>query len=58
MQRAIKERAATEINFRLGVHAGDVIADGDDIFGDVVNIATRLEALAEPGSICISARVC
>ena len=57
VQRAIEERAQTEIKFRLGVHVGDVIADGDDIFGDGVNIAARLEALAEAGGICISARV-
>src|SRR5215471_13746724 len=42
------------ITFRIGVNLGDVIADGDDIYGDGVNIAARLEALAEPGSICIS----
>jgi adenylate cyclase len=45
------------IRFRIGVNLGDVIADGDDIFGDGVNVAARLEALAEPGGICISRTV-
>ena len=43
--------------FRIGVNLGDVIADGDDIFGDGVNIAARLKALAKPGGICISGTV-
>jgi class 3 adenylate cyclase len=43
------------IQYRVGVNVGDVIADGDDIFGDSVNIAARLEAIAEPGGICLSA---
>jgi adenylate cyclase len=42
------------IRFRIGVNLGDVIVEHDDIFGDGVNIAARLEALAEPGGICIS----
>ncbi len=49
--------AEQRIEFRIGVHVGDVIADGDDIFGDGVNVAARLETLAEPGEICVSARV-
>ena len=60
IQRAMRERE-TElpesqlIQFRIGVNTGDVIIDGDDIHGDGVNVAARLEALAEPGTICVSA---
>ncbi len=43
--------------FRIGVNLGDVIVEGDDIFGDGVNIAARLEALADPGGICLSGMV-
>jgi class 3 adenylate cyclase/tetratricopeptide (TPR) repeat protein len=46
--------AERRIDFRIGVNVGDIIIDGDDIHGDGVNIAARLEALAEPGSICAS----
>jgi class 3 adenylate cyclase len=42
---------------RIGINLGDVIAEGDDIFGDGVNVAARLEALAEPGGVCISGMV-
>jgi len=45
------------IRFRIGVNLGDVIVEQDDIFGDGVNVAARLEALAEPGGICISRMV-
>src|SRR5215831_16511158 len=45
------------IRFRIGVNLGDVIAEEHDIFGDGVNVAARLEALAEPGGICISRMV-
>jgi adenylate cyclase len=45
------------IEFRMGVNVGDIIVDGGDIFGDRVNVAARLEGLAEPGGICVSARV-
>ncbi len=43
------------IEFRVGINLGDIVADGDDILGDSVNIAARLETLAEPGGICLSA---
>lgn len=43
--------------FRIGIHQGDIVVEDDDIFGNGVNIAARLEGLAEPGGICISARV-
>jgi adenylate cyclase len=45
------------IEFRIGVNLGDIILDDGDIFGDGVNIAARLEALAEPGGICVSRMV-
>ena len=45
------------LELRIGVNLGDVIVDGDDIFGDGVNIAARLEALAQPGTVCISQTV-
>ena len=45
---------AQQIRFRIGVNLGDIIVDGDDIYGDGVNVAARLEGLAEPGGICIS----
>ena len=45
------------IEFRAGINLGDVIVDGDDIYGDGVNVAARLEALAEPGGVCISSTV-
>jgi adenylate cyclase len=59
IQRSMADRNAeapedTRITFRVGINLGDIIVDGDDIFGDGVNIAARLEALAEPGGICIS----
>src|SRR5438309_978352 len=45
------------LRFRIGVNLGDVIVDGDDIYGDGVNIAVRLEGLAAPGSVCVSGTV-
>jgi TolB-like protein/class 3 adenylate cyclase/Tfp pilus assembly protein PilF len=46
-----------QMRFRIGVHLGDVIVEGGNLFGDGVNIAARLEALAEPGGICLSSAV-
>jgi len=59
IQRAMVDRETElaedrRIRFRVGINLGDIIADGDDIFGDGVNVAARLEALAEPGGICVS----
>ena len=48
---------ADGLRLRIGVHQGEVVAEGDDLLGDGVIIAARLEPLAEPGGICISSRV-
>ena len=57
IQRELARRnrdASRKMEFRIGVHVGDVIVDKDDIYGDGVNIAARLEGIAETGGICVS----
>jgi adenylate cyclase len=62
VQRTIAEgnagiAAEERIEFRMGINVGDVVVEDGDIFGDGVNVAARLEGLADPGGICVSARV-
>jgi TolB-like protein/class 3 adenylate cyclase len=57
IERNVDTPPEQRIEFRIGINLGDVIAEGDDIFGDGVNIAARLEALAEPGGVCVSGTV-
>ena len=62
IQRGMAERNADvpadkRIQFRIGINVGDIIIDGDDIFGDGVNVAARLETLADPGGIMVSSIV-
>ena len=62
VQQGMEDRNANipegqRIRFRIGINVGDIIIDEGDIFGDGVNVAARLEALAEPGEICVSASV-
>jgi len=61
-QNAVAEREAEtdedrRLQFRIGINIGDIIVEGDDIYGDGVNIAARLEGLAEPGGVCMSRTV-
>jgi len=62
IQRAMEEREADvpedrRIRYRVGINIGDIVIDGDDILGSGVNVAARLEGLAEPGGICIPRKV-
>jgi adenylate cyclase len=62
VQRGMAERNSgvppeERIDFRLGLNVGDIVAEAGDIYGDGVNVATRLEGLAEPGGVCVSGRV-
>jgi class 3 adenylate cyclase len=62
VQRGMAERNETvpldrRIEFRIGINVGDIIGDGADIYGDGVNVAARLEAMAAPGGICVSRAV-
>jgi adenylate cyclase len=62
VQMTMAERTAEiaedrRITFRVGINLGDIIVDGDDIFGDGVNVAARLQEIAPPGGICVSSRV-
>src|SRR5215471_9944899 len=56
-QENAKKPADEQMRFRIGIHVGDIMVQGDDIYGDGVNVSARLEALAEPGGICISRMV-
>jgi TolB-like protein/Flp pilus assembly protein TadD len=61
VQKGMAERNALvpenkRIEFRIGIHQGDIISDAGDTFGDAVNVAARLEALSIPGGICVSSR--
>jgi adenylate cyclase len=62
MQRGMEDRSANlpeseRIRFRIGINLGDIMVDEGDMFGDGVNVAARIEALAAPGEICVSASV-
>jgi adenylate cyclase len=62
IQRAIKERESeraevSRITVRIGINLGDIVGEGSDVFGDGVIVASRLEALAKPGGICVSGTV-
>src|SRR6185436_15970876 len=54
LARTIDVPDSDALKYRIGVHVGDIIIDGEDIFGDGVNVAARIEGLAEPGGVAIS----
>jgi adenylate cyclase len=59
VQEALEDRAAGRevdrgLRLRIGINVGDIVVEGDDIFGDGVNVAARLQSIAQPGSICVS----
>ena len=56
-QRNVEVPKDRQINYRIGINIGDIIVDGADIYGDGVNVSSRLEGLAEPGGICVRRNV-
>jgi len=57
VQRELDSNSESHLRFRIGVHLGDVMVDGDDLLGEGVNLAARLQSMAEPGGILISQQV-
>lgn len=57
VQRELADDTQSGLRFRIGVHLGDVLVDGDDLLGEGVNLAARLQGMAEPGGILISQQV-
>jgi adenylate cyclase len=53
----LQQRVDLPPRFRIGIHVGDIMVQGDNLFGDAVNVAARLEVLAEPSGICVSGTV-